>query len=143
VAEETARLWADGKPDEAYFLDRFGVAVTERLVFWASAALCRAAEPRGETLLPHLSPGCGGWELAAQHRLMALLSGTNEGVLGPLRLLPSGAIHPPHALLAVLGVTRRVVAATPMDACRSCDLSPCGFRRAPHLGAARPSREAP
>ena len=138
VAEETARLWAVDRPDEAFFLDRFAVAVTERLVFWAAASLCRESEPAGETLLPHLSPGCGHWDLADQHRLMGLLTGYAPGngapaaamSLGPVSLLPSGALDPQHSVLAAFGVTRRGFAATPEDLCRSCDLDPCAFRRA-------------
>ena len=133
VAEETKHLWASDRPDEAFFLDRFAVAVTERLVFWASATICRASEPAKETLLPHLSPGCGHWDLADQHRLMALLTGEEDGtMLGPVQLLPSGALHPQHSLLAALGVTHRTFANTPEALCRSCDLDPCAFRRAPY-----------
>src|SRR5262249_56740467 len=36
VGEEVDRLWAAGKPDEAFFLDRLGAAVTERLGFSAA-----------------------------------------------------------------------------------------------------------
>jgi hypothetical protein len=136
VAEEVSHRWATDRPDEAYFLDRFAVAVTERLVFWASGQLCRASEPSGETLLPHLSPGCGHWDLADQHRVMALLTGkaaSDQAAvrLGPIELLPSGALHPQHSVLAVLGVTQQRVSTTPEDLCRACDLSPCAFRRAP------------
>jgi hypothetical protein len=140
VADEVARRWATDRPDEAYFLDRFAVAVTERLVFWAAGELCRASEREGETLLAHLSPGCGQWDLADQHRVMALLvetvspGVTSEGervLLGPLELLPSGALHPQHSLLAVLGVTGRLSSTTAEDLCRDCELSPCAFRRAP------------
>ena len=57
--------------------------------------------------------------------------------LGPVELLTSGALDPPHSLLAVLGVTRkRLAAATPEDLCRACELEPCGFRRARFAGAA-------
>jgi len=145
VAEEAGRRWATDRPDEAYFLDRFAVAVTERLVFWAAGELCRASEASGETLLPHLSPGCGQWDLADQHRVMALLGGASapgEGErvrLGPLELLPSGALHPQHSLLAVLGVTRRVGASAPEDLCRDCDLDPCAFRRAPFTARTAPT----
>ncbi len=56
--------------------------------------------------------------------------------LGPLELLETGALDPPHSLLAVLGVTRQPLAAVaPEDLCRACELEPCGFRRAP-FGAA-------
>ena len=37
VDAETERLWAEGKPDEAYFLERFATAVVERLVFGGAA----------------------------------------------------------------------------------------------------------
>ena len=137
VAAETKRLWAADRPDEAFFLDRLAAAVTERLVLWASATICRLSEPARETLLPHLSPGCGHWDLADQHRLMALLTGEANGTtLGPVELLPSGALQPQHSVLAALGVTRRSVAATPEALCRSCDLDPCAFRRAPFVTAA-------
>jgi hypothetical protein len=140
VEQEVSRCWATDRPDEAYFLDRFAVAVAERLVFWAAGELCRASESSGETLLAHLSPGCGHWDLADQHRVMGLLTdGTvphaaSEGErvrLGPIDLLPSGALHPQHSLLAVLGVTRRAGTTTPEALCRECDHAPCAFRRAP------------
>jgi hypothetical protein len=133
VGEEVDRLWAEGRPDEAFFLDRLGAAVTERLVFWAGRTLCRAAEPLGETLLPHASPGCGGWDLADQHRVWAALFGGDASLAGPLRLVSSGALHPRHAVLAAMGVSPKPAAApTPADLCRGCDLSPCAFRRAPY-----------
>lgn len=135
VAAEAARLWADGRPDEGYFLDRFAVAVTERLIFWASATLCRASEAARETLLPHLSPGCGNWDIADQHRVWSLLAGA-AGTLGPIRILETGALDPQHSVLAALGVTHRSYASSPEQLCRSCDLSPCAFRRAPFAGDA-------
>ncbi|MCI0412104.1 hypothetical protein L0222_04785 [bacterium] len=133
VAEEVAEHWANERPDEAFFLDRFAVAVTEHLIQWSSTFLCRASEPSNETLLPHLSPGCGHWDLADQHKLMALF--TNDAQLGPLKLLPSGALHPQHSVIAALGVTHRKSSATPRDICRTCDLDPCAFRRAPFSGS--------
>ena len=141
VAEEVARAWAEDRPDEAYVLDRFATAVTEALVLRASGAECRAASGLGETLLPPHSPGCSDFEIGDQHRLMALLGGTALGervALGPVELLPSGALDPPHSLLAVLGVTRRALEATTPEAlCRGCELDACAFRRAPGPYAAR------
>lgn len=140
VAEEVSRHWAEGRPDEAFFLDRFAVAVTERLLYWSAAALCRAAEPAQETLMPHLSPGCGNWDIADQHKLMSLLAGEST-TLGPLQLLPSGALHPQHSVLAAMGVTHRNFANTPDQLCRACDLSPCNFRRAPYAVQPVPAME--
>jgi hypothetical protein len=136
VAAEVARAWAEDRPDEAYFLDRFATAVTEALVLQASGAECRSASEAGETLLPPHSPGCGGFALGDQHRLMALLggrpAGTERVALGPIELLPSGALDPPHSLLAAVGVTRHALPETTSEAlCRGCELEPCAFRRAP------------
>jgi len=139
VANEAARLWAAGRPDEAYFLDRLAAAITEGLVSQASVRLCRTYAPRHERLLPHLSPGCSDWDLADQQRLMRLLTGQVQRPgaaaaaesCGPVTVLASGALHPQHSLLAALGVTRRAVVATRESSCRRCDLDPCGFRRVP------------
>jgi len=136
VAAEVARAWAEERPDEAWFLDRFATAVTEALVLQASGTECRAASEAGETLLPPRSPGCGDFEIGDQHRLMSLLGGTpgtgERVALGPIELLASGALDPPHSLLAALGVTRHSLEATTPEAlCRGCELDPCAFRRAP------------
>jgi hypothetical protein len=147
VAQEVTRLWSVERPDEAFFLDRFAVAVTERLLFWSSATLCRASEAANETLMLHLSPGCGHWDLADQHKLMTLLTGTENQesggrILGPLQLVPSGALHPQHSVLAVMGVTHRKFVFARELLCRSCDLDPCTFRRAPFGGEALRPLEA-
>jgi hypothetical protein len=135
VDEESRRLWEEDRPDEAYFLDRFAACVAERLVPWASVWICREAEGRSETVLAHLSPGCSDWSLTQQNVLMSAVSGGAEGV-GPLRMLSSGMLTPKNSLLAARGLTQRAVAPSPADACRSCDLTPCGFRRARYRGAA-------
>ena len=136
VAEEVKRHWSEERPDEGFFLDRFAVAVTEHLLFWASATLCRMSEPAHETLLPHLSPGCGHWNLSDQHHLMALLCEKENGTtLGPIQMLSSGALYPQHSVLAAMGVTQRNFGVTPESLCRSCDMNPCKFRRAPYSGS--------
>jgi len=147
VAAEVARAWAEDRPDEAYFLDRFATAVTEALLLQASGAECRTASQAGETLLPPRSPGCGDFEIGDQHRLMALLgavpSARERVALGPIELLPSGALDPAHSLLAALGVTRHALPATTPEAlCRGCALDPCAFRRAPSTLRARTAEES-
>jgi len=140
VAAEARRLWSADRPDEGFFLDRFAAAVTEALVLWASGSICREGSPAGETLLPPLAPGCGAFEIGDQHRLMRLLGAApvaeDRLALGPIELLPTGALDPPHSLLAALGVTRQALAAaTPEDLCRACELAPCAFRRVPFAAA--------
>lgn len=128
IDEACAQLWQDGKPDEGYFLERFGVAVVERLVFSATLGSCRAASGSGETITPHLSPGCGSWDLGEQRLLWDAIFPTGE--IGPIRLLDSGGLEPKNSMLAAAGITRRTVTAAPADACRACDLPRCMFRRA-------------
>ena len=113
VADEATRLWGADRPDESYFLDRFATAVVESLLWRASAILCGQAMDADEWLVPHLSPGCGGWEIDAQRQLFELTGGVasirdieqlkaREGVpiagciLG--RSLYEGAIDPAQAL---------------------------------------------
>lgn len=137
VANEVSRHWTEERPDEAYFLDRFAVAITEHLIFWAAATLCRASEPLQETVLPHLSPGCGQWDMSDQHKLMRILTGSEKQMtLGPLEMLSSGALHPQHSVLAAMGVTGKNFTLTPESLCRACDMKPCRFRRAPYSGEA-------
>jgi len=131
VADEAARLWADGRPDAAFFLDRFAAVIAEQLIQVASADWCRDLAPRHERLLPHLSPGCGQWDIGDQQHLMGLLSNVPDGSCGPVSLLASGALRPQHSVLAAFGVSHGVHAAVAADSsCRGCDLDPCGYRRA-------------
>lgn len=132
VASEARRLWDASLPDESYFLDRFAAAVTEELLRWASVWSCRSAESRGETVLFHLSPGCGGWPFDEQPTLMGMVSDDGTST-ERVRMLPSGGLEPVHSLLAVLALTRLEHApGDARDACRSCDLNRCAFRRAPY-----------
>jgi hypothetical protein len=128
---EYRRHWAEGRPDEAFFVERFAAGVTEQLVRVAAAWACRASATGSETALFQASPGCGGWPLEEQVTLMSVLAGDEAPAVGPVRMLPSGALTPVHSVLALVGLTRRHVASAPADACRECDLMPCAFRRAP------------
>jgi hypothetical protein len=130
--EACAALWREGRPDEGYFLERLGVAVVERLLFRTTLEFCQRAELAGETLTAHLSPGCGRWELSEQHALWGLLF--PDGEPGPMTLLESGGLSPKNSILAAAGITRIAMTHSPADACRSCALSRCGFRRAPYGG---------
>jgi hypothetical protein len=132
VEAEYRRHWAEGRPDEGFFVERFGVGVAEQLVRFAAAWTCRASAADGETALFHASPGCGSWPLTEQGKLMSVLAGDATPAVGPVTMMPSGALAPAHSVLALVGLTRRLVAPTPADACRDCDLTPCAYRRAPH-----------
>ncbi len=130
--EASAARWRDARPDEGYFLERLGVAVVERLLFRTTLEFCQRAGQAGETLTPHLSPGCGGWELSEQQALWALAFPGGEPA--QIRLLASGGLVPKNAILAAAGVTRSAVRHSPRDACCSCSLSRCSFRRARYGG---------
>lgn len=129
---EYRRHWNERRPDEGFFVERFAVGITEQLVRYASVWACRTGESSGETALFHASPGCGSWPLEEQARLMSVLAGDGQSRAGPVRMWPTGALSPVQSVLALVALTRRQVAPTPADGCRSCDLTPCAFRRAPY-----------
>ena len=139
VAAEATRRWRDDRPDEGYVLDRFAAAVAEALLRHASAGCCDSSAPRRERLLRPVSPGCGRWDIVHQRDLMNLMAGGSSppvrddarAAIGPVVLLESGALSPPHSVLAICGVTHRAPAVTPELACRDCDLDSCNFRRVP------------
>jgi hypothetical protein len=129
VDDESARLWASDRPDAAYFLDRLGAAVAERLVGWTAIAVCRAAGAEQLTALPPLGPGCSDWDMADQATLFESFSTLDH----PLTMLESGMMHPKNSMLAVVGLTPHPVHppdSPQSEACRWCDLTPCTFRRA-------------
>lgn len=137
------RRWREGRPDEAWCLDRFAAAVAERLLRDVAALSGVTRAVPQEHWLPHLSPGCADWDLADQHRLMGLLAADRDvAAIGPVRLLESGALSPRHSLLAARGIARRRPATRLAQACRACDLDPCHYRRRPSTGD-RPPRTVP
>ena len=146
VDQRAARLWQGERPDEAYFLDRFGAAVAEHLAAACGETL-RTANSAGRLVaLPGYSPGYSGWDLAQQTLVYDLLTdGLREPLPGPLRVLESGMLTPKHSLLAVFGMTLRYDLATQAWAknrCAWCSLTDCSFRRAQSTEG-RPSRRHP
>jgi hypothetical protein len=106
VEQEVDRLWEADRVDEAYFLDRYGAAVVERLA---------------RDLGPYRSPGTGGMPFAEQRTLFAHLA-----PLAPdIEMLPSGMLKPRNSLLVV--VPRE--AGGGGNPCCRCDWQGCSFRR--------------
>ncbi len=134
IDEETTRLWADGRPDEAFFLDRLGAAIVERLIDWTAIAICRRVGTENLTATTALRPGCSDWDLADQHTLFELFAGVSK----PMVMLESAMMAPKNSMLGAVVLTTRRLAATPADSCRSCDLTPCAFRRVPFDQSGRP-----
>ena len=133
VDERSQGLWQEGRPDEAYFLDRFAAAVVEHLASWVGRHLREMARHHGLALLPGTSPGYDGWDLEQQTRVARCLTG--GGAAPPTRsfeVLASGMIRPKSSLLTVFGLTPRVEpaeAAWRRQPCSWCSLTACGFRR--------------
>lgn len=133
--EYAQRLWAEGKPDEYFFLEVFGSAVVEHLVASAGFRLCDWAEDRDLAVLPHYSPGYPGWDIADQHRLFTLVTATGEISPGALRVMHTGMLQPKKSLLALFGLTARVEhtrTLAGMIPCERCSLASCRYRRSPY-----------
>jgi hypothetical protein len=106
VEEEIAKLWAEDRVDEAYFLDRLAAAIVEKL----------ASE-----LGPHRCPGYAGFPLEEQRRLFEAVA-----PLAPeIGLLPSGMLKPVHSLLGVFTLGD----VDDENPCIRCGLPRCRFRR--------------
>jgi hypothetical protein len=102
VEDEVAKLWAEERVDEAYFLDRLAAAVVEHLAL-------SLGKPR--------SPGHRGFPFEEQLQLYSQLAPPD------IAILSSGMLSPKNSILAVYG---------PSDAggspCSDCDWR-CSFRR--------------
>jgi hypothetical protein len=103
VEREIARLWAEDRVDEAYFLDRMAAAVVEHLA---------ASLGNGR------SPGHRGFPIEEQSNLYRLVEPAE------IELLPSGMLKPAHSLLALYGRERGAEG----TACARCDWR-CQYRR--------------
>ncbi len=132
--EHARKLWDEGKPDEYFFMETFGSAVVEHLVTVASGRICGWADENKMAVLPHLSPGYSGWDVAEQVRLWNLFRQNAGGRFpGPLDVLESGMLRPKKSLLTVFGLTgdlekaRRFAKLIP---CENCALPNCRYRRA-------------
>ena len=131
------QAWRLDKPDEYFFLEAYGSAVVEHLVTVAGARVCAWADDRQMAVLPHYSPGYGGWDVSEQPRL---LESVREGhrLPGPIGVFESGMLSPKKSLLAVFGLTAAVSRAQQLMAlapCERCSYMPCQFRRSDYVHA--------
>jgi hypothetical protein len=127
------QLWAGERPDEAYFLDRFGAAATRWLAVWAAGHLAGVASREGLATLPAYSPGFDGWPLVDQAPLAACLG---NGPPSDFKVLESGMMRPRNTLLAAVGLTADRAAAESArrrHGCSWCSLERCNLRRSAFL----------
>lgn len=123
VDAEVGARWRRQRPDAGYFLDRLAAAVVEHLTRWTQVRLCHEQESEGMSVTSHYSPGYRGWDIDQQRVLYPL---TTTGTT-MVTLLDSGMLSPKHSMLAVYGLGPNAV--TSASPCRSCDFTPCDFRR--------------
>lgn len=127
VDEASARHWSEDRPDEAYFLDRFGAATAVHLGAWVGERLRNLAAGAGLGLGPGYSPGYDGWSLADQVVVAECL----PEAPGHLRVLESGMIEPKNSLIAVFGLGERLEAVEEQwrrHGCSWCSRAACGLR---------------
>ena len=133
--EKAQQLWREGKPDEYFFLEVYGSAVTEHLITQIGFKFCEWADENNLAVLPHYSPGYPGWDILDQDNLLKLIHQRSNGKLpGEIKVLESGMLNPKKSLLAVFGITKNVDAVRrPSDLipCETCAMFSCGYRRAP------------
>ncbi|WED65046.1 hypothetical protein PXH66_22075 [Synoicihabitans lomoniglobus] len=147
IADRSANLWRDQKPDEYFFAEVYGSAVVEHLVASLSGRICDLAEPAGLMAIPHYSPGYAGWDVSEQNRLFDLITGhLGHALPESLEVLSSGMLKPKKSLLGVFGLIERTpeALATPgLIPCERCAFEPCQYRRANYIHAAVALPEPP
>ncbi len=129
IDDQARELWAAGKPDEAYFLQRLAAAVVEGSAADAVRRLERDTDRRAAVTQ---SPGYRGWHLKEQTSLLRLVTGSRASDLpGPLRILDSGALLPQMSKLSAHGLTTRPGkdAESPPNPCSPCRQPSCQYRR--------------
>lgn len=127
IEGEIEFLSGTGELVEANFLDRYGAALVEWLLYSTEESLGELAHEHDMSVLPAMSPGHEDWTLRDQRWLL--------GCFGPrarsVELLDSGMLRPRNALLAVFGLTHARHHHEQADSipCQRCSWTPCSFRR--------------
>lgn len=126
-----ARLWAEGRMDDAYALDAMAAALVEQMRSAEAERVCAEARDRDMAALAPYAPGYDGWPLDDQKILYeVLLAAGGAGFTSKIRCLDSGMLDPKMSLLGVMGLTRHRNLVPPQEApCRSCAMPRCTMRR--------------
>jgi hypothetical protein len=134
--EKAQQLWQEEKPDEYFFLEILGSAVTERLIATASYRVCEWADRHQTAVLPHYSPGYPGWDISDQKRILDLIRQKRSHEFPEeIHVLDTGMLQPKKSLLAVFGITShldRVRRPAKLIPCENCCLPSCQYRRVPY-----------
>ncbi len=110
LEEALAASWKH-RPDHAYFLDRWAVAVVENLFRWLSEEIQRQAKQQQHFAAPPLAPGHRRWNVA----------GLSTFTQAFPRALPA------HAMAVLYGITPTPVP-WPKDTCQACLRPACEYR---------------
>jgi hypothetical protein len=134
--EKAQQLWQEEKPDEYFFLEIYGSAVTEHLIATASFRVCEWADQHKMAALPHYSPGYSGWDISDQKRIFDLIQQKRSFEFPEeIQVLDTGMLQPKKSLLAVFGITShldKVRRPTELIPCENCCLLSCQYRRVPY-----------
>jgi hypothetical protein len=134
--EKAQQLWQEEKPDEYFFLEIYGSAVTEHLIATASFRVCEWADQHKMAALPHYGPGYSGWDISDQKRIFDLIQQKRSFEFPEeIQVLDTGMLQPKKSLLAVFGITShldKVRRPTELIPCENCCLPSCQYRRVPY-----------
>ena len=142
---EVEKRWASDRPDEAYVLDRLGVAVIETLKLEVTTKIGQQAKSKGLVIHSAIGPGHDAWPLADQTRLFDLFDlfevpggAAVPGPLelpGPFEVLASGALRPKLSMLLAYPVSTATERIPDVGIpCALCNYENCKYRRSPFAG---------
>ena len=136
IDAEVEELWALERPDEAYVLDRVGVAVTESLRDVLRSRIDQRAFAMGFSALPAIGPGHDGWPLEGQGELFSLIGMRGSPALaGAMQILASGMLSPKLSML--LACPLSMDSPCRMDVgfpCSVCNYVNCSYRKGSSAG---------
>jgi hypothetical protein len=128
LEQVSAECVAQGRLLDALLLDAIGSAAADAAADSLNLALCTVADDGGWYAAPRVSPGYGDWDVAFQHKLLALLPGAELGIS-----LTSGQMMVPRKSVsfAVAFDDHPPKGHRPGAACERCGLERCRHRMAP------------
>jgi hypothetical protein len=138
IVKYTDALWSDGQPDLAYVVAAHSSAFAEQALAQAHRRICAWADDNHCAVLPPVSPGNDGWDLAGQRDLYRLVE-SDPALTSPMPIAlldGSAALSPAPSLLAAFVLTRHTELASSdrnYAPCGYCSLRGCAYRRVERL----------
>lgn len=127
LERRVTELWDARELPLASMLDSVGSGAVESLAEYVNDVLCQQGLAAGLKVTNRISPGYGDWDVAEQHALFRLCSGTPAGVT----LNEACFMTPGKSISLLAGAGRAARVDHYFSLCARCWMRDCAYRRAP------------